>query len=122
MTNAQHQPCISEIMPCHNSSTTVASSMQSVLQQTHSDFKLVTVNDGSIDNRLNIISGFNNSCFHLIMQQNAGVCVVRNTALEKATGEFIAFPDSDDSRVPAYLEKLHHAPEKDEEAKHVLKG
>ena len=60
-------------MPCHHSGTTVTSSVQSVLQQTHSDFELVTVNDGSIDNRFDVISEFNDSCFHLITQQNAGV-------------------------------------------------
>jgi glycosyltransferase involved in cell wall biosynthesis len=116
MTNARQQPLISVIMPCHNSSATVAASIQSVLQQTVHNFELVIVDDGSTDNSLDVISGFDDSRIHLIKQQNMGVCAARNTALDKATGVYIAFLDSDDSWAPDCLDKLHHALRKDNEA------
>lgn len=116
MTDTQHQPGISVIMPCHNSSATVSQSIQSVLQQTYDDFELIIIDDGSVDDTLDIISVFDDSRVHLIKQRNTGVCEARNNALEISRGKYIAFLDSDDTWAPECLERLHDALNKDQDS------
>gem|GEM_PF-5610097 len=86
-------------MPVYNGSKYIAKAIQSVLDQTHQNFELIIVDDGSTDETVSIVNSFIKSLkekIHLICQSNGGVSVARNTALNLAQGEWVAFLDCDD--------------------------
>lgn len=90
---------VSVIMPCKNSSFTIAESIESVLSQSYSDLELIIVDDGSTDDTLNIAASFASIDDRVKLFSNpvsSGVASTRNKCLEKASGRFVAFLDSDD--------------------------
>lgn len=97
---------ISIIIPVYNAGNYIRDCLESVRVQTYTDFEVICVNDGSIDNSDTICSEFVNidSRFSLINQANAGVSVARNTGLDKAQGEYVCFVDADDIIAPQYLQ------------------
>jgi len=97
---------ISVIMPVYNVEKYVAESIQSVLDQTYSDFELNIVNDGSTDNTANVVRSFQDARIRLITQENKGVSVARNKGIEAALGDYIAFLDGDDLWCPDFLAKM----------------
>jgi len=100
---------ISIIMPCYNSAAHVAASIASALGQTYTDIELILVDDGSVDDTLEVAAGFEDSRLRIVSQKNRGVCAARNRGLAEAGGGYIAFLDSDDSWDPGCLEKLHRS-------------
>lgn len=99
---------LSVIIPVYNSESSIISCLNSVKQQTYVNFEVVIVNDGSTDNTQKLIEEFieNDSRFILLNQTNHGVSVSRNIGIDKASGEFITFLDSDDELLKTYLEDL----------------
>jgi glycosyltransferase involved in cell wall biosynthesis len=93
-------------MPVYNVEKYVAESIQSVLDQTYSDFELNIVNDGSTDNTANVVRSFQDARIRLITQENKGVSVARNKGIEAALGDYIAFLDGDDLWCPDCLAKM----------------
>lgn len=89
-------PQVSVIMPAYNAEKTIAVSIQSVLQQTFTDFELIVVNDGSTDDTLDVVSRFKDKRLITHSQINRGLAGAKNTGLHHAVGEYIAFLDSDD--------------------------
>ena len=87
---------ISVILPVYNEEKYIKKAIESVLNQTFSDFELIIVNDGSTDNTLNIINEFTDSRIKLITQPNQGPGASRNNAMEIACGEYVMFLDGDD--------------------------
>lgn len=87
---------ISVIMPVFNEEKYISKAIESVLGQSLEDFELIIVNDGSTDDTLNIINGFEDSRIILINQSRQGPGAARNKALEIASGEYIMFLDGDD--------------------------
>jgi glycosyltransferase involved in cell wall biosynthesis len=89
---------ISIIIPCYNAEKYIADTIQSVINQTYSNWELIIVNDGSTDNSKLIIEGFLNDYpnIKLINKQNTGVSDSRNIGMSEAQGEFIALLDADD--------------------------
>lgn len=89
---------ISVIMPAYNVANYIEKSINSVLQQSYTDFELVIVNDGSTDNTREIILDCQakDNRIRLVEQTNQGVSVARNTGIENAQGEYISFLDGDD--------------------------
>lgn len=103
--NISH-PTVSIILPTYNREKLISFAIQSVLNQTCSDFELIIVDDGSQDNTTNLVSKFNDSRIRYIHHyQNAGVSAARNTGIEQAKGQYIAFLDSDDEWLPEKLEQ-----------------
>lgn len=96
---------VSVIMPAFNAGKTIVSAIESVIAQTHTDWELLIVNDGSTDDTLKRVAQFNDQRIKILSQANQGVASARNTGLDLATGEFIAFLDSDDLWLPSKLEK-----------------
>ena len=89
---------ISIIVPVYNSQDTINRCIDSVINQTASNWEIIAVNDGSTDNSPKILKKYssvfeNIRVFH---QKNAGPGAARNLAISKALGEYIAFLDSDD--------------------------
>ncbi len=89
---------ISVIIPVYNTATLLERCLDSLLQQTFSDYEVILINDGSTDGSLHILEKYTtkNNKFKLINQANAGQSAARNRGLEKARGEYVFFLDSDD--------------------------
>lgn len=103
---------VSIIVPLYNAEDTIAVSLKSVLEQTYTNWEVIIINDGSLDNSKSIVEHFVDSQtddvkakFSLIDQLNAGPSVARNRAVNLAKGDFIAFLDSDDAWISSKLEK-----------------
>lgn len=100
------------VIPLYNKETYIENTIKSVLNQTFTDFEVVIVNDGSTDKSVEKVSQFNDSRIKIINQKNQGASVTRNTGLENASSEFIAFLDADDLWFPNHLEVLKELIEK----------
>lgn len=99
---------VSIITPSFNSSDFISKTIESVLNQSYTDWEMIIVDDCSSDNSVDIIQKFINadSRIRLIChEKNSGAAVARNTGIENANGRFIAFLDSDDCWNSSKLEK-----------------
>lgn len=102
---------ISIIIPLYNKEKSIVSTLQSVYEQTYTDYEVVIVNDGSTDNSLNVVYDFSsrmddgNLKLRIISQTNAGVSAARNRGVKEAKGEYVAFLDGDDIWMPTFLEE-----------------
>lgn len=97
---------VSIIMPSWNTDRYIAESIQSVINQTYSNWELIIVDDCSTDNTDDVVASFQDErikYFH--NEKNSGAALTRNRALREARGEWIAFLDSDDLWSPKKLEK-----------------
>lgn len=108
-------PKISVIVPVYKVEKYLHECVDSILAQTCSDFELILVDDGSPDSCGKICDEYaeKDPRVLVIHQENQGVSAARNTALDVAKGEFIAFVDSDDYVSKYYLEILMQAMQKD---------
>lgn len=97
---------VSVIIPTFNRRDLLARAVDSALAQTHCDLEVVVVDDGSTDGTADMLQGRYGAekRLKIIRQENQGVCVARNRALDAAQGQFIAFLDSDDIWRPWKLE------------------
>lgn len=105
---------ISVIIPAYNVEKYILSGLQALEKQTHKNLEIILINDGSKDSTDAIIREYLKSTaldIHYISQENHGQAYARNRGLEVATGEYIAFIDSDDRIEVDYLEKLYEAAE-----------
>jgi len=96
-------PTISVIIPTYNRGAFLGRAIDSVLNQTFSDFELIVVDDGSSDDSELIVMERGGINF-IRMNENAGVSKARNIGIKKARGELICFLDSDDSWIKDKLE------------------
>ncbi|MBF2003621.1 MAG: glycosyltransferase family 2 protein [Synechococcales cyanobacterium C42_A2020_086] len=98
-------PTVSVLMPVYNSERYVAQAIESILNQTFSDFELLIINDGSTDRSLSILQRYaaQDPRIRLFSRENQGIARTRNELLHRATGEFIAVLDSDDIALPDRL-------------------
>lgn len=105
-----YQPKISVIIPVYNAEPYLEEAMDSLLNQTLTDFELICVNDGSKDNSLKMLQDYakEDSRFKIIDQPNAGCGASRNRALKEACGEYIYFFDPDDYISEDAFEKLYN--------------
>lgn len=87
---------VTVIIPTFNRAHILASSVNSVLDQTYSDLEVIVVDDGSTDNTKEILSTIKDNRLRYVYQKNAGACAARNKGIELAQGEYIALHDSDD--------------------------
>lgn len=99
---------VSVIIPVYNSKATLAACLESVFSQTLQEFECIIVDDGSNDGSGVICDGFTgrDPRFKVIHQENSGVSAARNKGIEAASGDFVAFVDSDDFLEPKYFEAL----------------
>ena len=101
-------PKISVIIPVYNTESYLSRCLDSVLSNTYENLEVICVNDGSTDNSINILDNYKFSDERVIVinQKNSGVSAARNAGLNVATGEYIAFIDSDDWVHTQYFEIL----------------
>ena len=98
---------ISVVVPIYNVEPYLETCLESLMQQTMADLEIVMVDDGSTDESAEIAERFaaRDGRFRLVRQANAGLGAARNTGVEHASGEFLAFVDSDDM-VPRHAYEL----------------
>jgi glycosyltransferase involved in cell wall biosynthesis len=97
---------VSVVIPTYNRAYCVGRAIESVRKQSHTNWELILVDDGSTDNTAEFVSLHYSSDprIRYIHQGNAGVSVARNTGISAARGNFIALLDSDDAWKPWKLE------------------
>lgn len=89
---------LSCITTTYNEGETLLVSVNSVLNQTFTDFEYIIVDDGSVDDTLDVLSRLDDPRIKILRQANDGLSSARNRALEHVQGEYICFLDADDSR------------------------
>ncbi|HAT3991927.1 TPA: glycosyltransferase family 2 protein [Elizabethkingia anophelis] len=99
-------PLVSIIIPCYNASYYLKEVLESIKLQSYPNIECIAINDGSTDNTLDILNTFSDSQFHIYNQENRGLSDTRNLGMEKATGDFIFFCDSDDILPTNAIESL----------------
>lgn len=98
-------PAVSVIIPTYNRAHLVGRAIRSVLNQTFTDFELIVVDDASTDNTREEVESVGDLRIRYIRhEQRKGGSAARNTGIEVAHGEFLAFLDSDDEWLPRKLE------------------
>lgn len=94
---------VSVVIPTYNSMAYLPETMATVLSQTHPDFEVIVINDGSTDNTQEWVSQINDSRVKLVSQENRGLAGARNRGIEESQGEYLAFLDADDLWQPSKL-------------------
>lgn len=91
-------PFFSIVIPVYNAEKYLYGTLNSVKEQSFTDFEVLLIDDGSTDNSAKVCMNFVNTDerFSLFRKSNGGVCSARNLGIEKANGEYIFFVDSDD--------------------------
>ncbi len=97
---------VSVIIPVYNKEHYVFETLQSLLEQTFSDWEAIVIDDGSKDNSADIVKSIKDPRIQFLQQSNHGVSYTRNKGIEMARGEFVAFLDADDTWFPDYLETV----------------
>ena len=97
---------VSIVIPVYNAERFIKETIESVLNQTYTNFEILLIDDCSKDNSRKIIESFDDKriVYHL-QEKNGGAGVARNTALTMAKGQYIAFLDADDVWEKDKLEK-----------------
>ena len=101
---------ISIIIPVYNVEKYLRRCLDSVLNQTFSDWQAICVNDGSPDNSAAILAEYaaRDSRFIVVEKENGGLSDARNAGMPYATGEYIMYLDSDDFIHPQTMEIAYH--------------
>lgn len=103
MTLTRSTPLISAVIPVYNCERYIGRAVESVLGQTYQNIECIVVDDGSTDGTVAALAPFSER-IRLIRQKNSGASSARNTGIEAANGEFIAFLDSDDYWISTKIE------------------
>jgi glycosyltransferase involved in cell wall biosynthesis len=98
-------PLVSVVIPAYNAEQTVGRALDSVLHQTFENFEIIVVDDGSQDATAAMAGSTGDTRVLVASVANGGVARARNLGIERATGDLIAFLDSDDVWRPTKLER-----------------
>lgn len=106
--NSKQEWLVSIIMPSYNSKNFIGAAIESVIRQSYQNWELIIVDDCSTDGSIDVINEYKKNdgrIKYYFLEKNSGAAVARNKAIEKATGKYIAFLDSDDLWFPEKLMK-----------------
>lgn len=98
-------PLISVVIPTYNRGYCIARAIESVLKQTMQDYEVIVVDDGSTDDTAEKLQAFADR-IAVVQGPHLGVSEARNTGIRRASGEYLAFLDSDDTWFPHKLERV----------------
>ena len=98
---------ISVIIPVYNAEKTLAATVESIKNQTYTDWEIILVNDGSTDKSLELCKSLAEACekIKVLDKANGGVVSAYKKGIEAAGGELISFCDADDTYKSEYLER-----------------
>lgn len=96
------------IVPVYNTEKYLKKCLDSLVNQTYKDFEIIVVNDGSTDKSSNIISKYQKKYKNIIVidKENEGLSMARNRGVQKSSGKYIIFVDSDDYVSNKLLEEV----------------
>ncbi|UCA58076.1 glycosyltransferase [Chryseobacterium rhizoplanae] len=113
MTNVPSR--ISIIVPVYNVENYLAKCLGSLVNQTHQNVEILVINDGSRDNSVEIIKSFEDKYpdkIKAFSKDNGGLSDARNFGIDRATGDYIGFVDSDDYVTETMFEEMLHLAQK----------
>jgi glycosyltransferase involved in cell wall biosynthesis len=104
-------PFFSIIIPSYNRGHILSETINSIIEQSHDDFEIILVDDGSTDNTKEIIEVLMKSENRLkyVYQNNSERSIARNNGIKNACGQYICFLDSDDLFEKTHLENLYNS-------------
>lgn len=102
-------PFFTVIIPLYNKEKYISNAINSILNQTFSDFEVLIVNDCSTDNSIQIATEIESEKIRIIQhEKNKGLSATRNTGIKNAKANYVAFLDADDLWKPHFLEKIFY--------------
>ncbi len=104
---------ISIIVPAYNASSSIKKCLESLINQTKKELEFIIINDGSTDDTEKKVKEFTDLRIKYFKNKNQGIGKSRNIGIEKATGKYIMFVDSDDYLELTACEKLFNKAKKD---------
>ncbi len=116
-------PLVSIIVPVYNAEAYLPQCVDSILQQSHQDYEVWLIDDGSPDDSPVICEEYarKDERIHVVHQENGGVSSARNTGIDRANGRYLVFIDSDDYVGKDYLKDMVRAAEEQSDmGKNVL--
>jgi glycosyltransferase involved in cell wall biosynthesis len=117
MKSHDDRPCVSIVIPTYNRAEELKAALQSVIDQTVTDWQAWVINNYSQDDTVSVIEQFNDPRIHRLDIHNNGIIAMsRNEGIRRSTGNLIAFLDSDDLWMPTKLERVIQVFEKDQSA------
>lgn len=102
---------VSVIVPVYNASQYIGKTLNSIVSQDFDSFEIIIVDDGSTDDSLEIINETLNGCeipHKIIHQENAGVSIARNVAIDESVGDYLVFVDADDHISQDHISRLYN--------------
>ena len=102
------KPLFSIIVPVYNTEKYLKKCLESIVNQTFDDYEVIIVNDGSTDGSEKILEQYKqNEKIKIVKEKNQGLSVARNTGVDKSSGNYLLFIDSDDYIELNLLEELY---------------
>ena len=97
MTSLQAKPLVSVVIPAFNRADLIGRAIESVARQTYADIEIIVADDASTDNTAAVVGAIQDPRVrYLNSERNAGASAARNMGIHAASGDFVAFLDSDD--------------------------
>src|SRR5215203_414283 len=94
---------VSVVIPCYNQAHFLGEAIESILDQSHPNFEIIVVDDGSPDDTSEVATRYPK--VRLVRQENQGLSAARNSGLARSEGEYVVFLDADDRLLPGALEE-----------------
>ncbi len=95
------------VIPTYNRGHIISSTIQSAISQNYTNFEVIVVDDGSLDETEKVVKSFSHPNLFYYKKENAERGAARNFGIEKAKGDFLTFLDSDDILYPDFLNHAH---------------
>ncbi|ELY85659.1 glycosyltransferase family 2 protein [Natrialba taiwanensis] len=106
MAHERSEPRVSVVIPTYNRAGTLPTAIDSALEQTVEEIEVIVVDDGSTDDTPAVLASYDDPRVQPVVHaDNQGANVARNTGIDHARGEYIAFLDSDDEWRPEKLDR-----------------
>lgn len=102
-----NEPLFTIVIPTYNRAGFISATINSILQQTFTNFELIVVDDGSTDNTEAVVREITDARIRYFKKANGERAAARNFGVGKARGRFINFVDSDDLLYPKHLEEAN---------------
>lgn len=112
----------SVVIPLYNKEKQIKRTLDTVLNQSYTNFEIVIINDGSTDKSVEVVKGINDPRIRLIDQKNGGVSAARNRGIRESKNKWIAFLDADDLWEKNKLDEIAKVIIKNQEIEWLVTG